>query len=218
MKNNKYKGLCSKLVAHLKEKGIKDQKVLNAISSTPRHLLFDLVFRDKFAYQDIAFPIGENQTISQPYTVAFQSELLHVKRGDKILEIGTGSGYQTAVLCELGAKVFSIERQKSLFQSAKLFLNQNNYRAQLFFGDGFLGKKVFAPYDSVIVTCGAPYVPEELKDQLKLGGRLVIPVGEGDVQQMMLIQRLNESDYKETVYGEFKFVPMLKNINNYKSV
>lgn len=218
MKDTKYKGLCAKLVAHLKEKGIKDQKVLNAISSTPRHLLFDLVFRDKFAYQDIAFPIGENQTISQPYTVAFQSELLHVKRGDKILEIGTGSGYQTAVLCELGAKVFSIERQKSLFQSAKLFLNQNNYRAQLFFGDGFLGKKVFAPYDSVIVTCGAPYVPEELKDQLKLGGRLVIPVGEGDVQQMMLIQRLNESDYKETVYGEFKFVPMLKNINNYKSV
>jgi protein-L-isoaspartate(D-aspartate) O-methyltransferase len=214
MKNTKYKGLCSKLVAHLKEKGIKDQKVLNAISSTPRHLLFDLVFRDKFAYQDIAFPIGENQTISQPYTVAFQSELLHVKRGDKILEIGTGSGYQTAVLCELGAKVFSIERHKSLFQSAKLFLNQNNYRAQLFFGDGFLGKKVFAPFDSVIVTCGAPYVPVDLKDQLKVGGRLVIPVGKGDVQQMTLIQRLNDSDYKETIYGEFKFVPMLKNINN----
>ena len=214
MKDTKYKGLCAKLVAHLKEKGIKDQKVLNAINSTPRHLLFDLVFRDKFAYQDIAFPIGENQTISQPYTVAFQSELLHVKRGDKILEIGTGSGYQTAVLCELGAKVFSIERHKSLFQSAKLFLTQNNYRAQLFFGDGFLGKKVFAPFDSVIVTCGAPYVPEELKDQLKLGGRLVIPVGDGDIQQMTLIQRLNDSDYKETKYGEFKFVPMLKNLNN----
>lgn len=214
MKESKYKGLCAKLVAHLKEKGIKDQKVLNAISSTPRHLLFDLVFRDKFAYQDIAFPIGENQTISQPYTVAFQSELLDVKRGDKILEIGTGSGYQTAVLCELGAKVFSIERHKSLFQSAKLFLNQNNYRAQLFFGDGFLGKKVFAPFDSVIVTCGAPYVPEELKNQLKIGGRLVIPVGQGDVQQMTLIQRLSYSDYKETIYGEFKFVPMLKNINN----
>ena len=185
MKNNKYKGLCSKLVAHLKEKGIKDQKVLNAISSTPRHLLFDLVFRDKFAYQDIAFPIGENQTISQPYTVAFQSELLHVKRGDKILEIGTGSGYQTAVLCELGAKVFSIERHKSLFQSAKLFLTQNNYRAQLFFGDGFLGKKVFAPFDSIIVTCGAPYVPEELKDQLKVGGRLVIPT------DVLLLKHLN---------------------------
>ena len=214
MNESKYKGLCVKLVAHLKEKGIKDQKVLNAISSTPRHLLFDLVFRDKFAYQDIAFPIGENQTISQPYTVAFQSELLDVKRGDKILEIGTGSGYQTAVLCELGAKVFSIERHKSLFQSAKLFLNQNNYRAQLFFGDGFLGKKVFAPFDSVIVTCGAPYVPVDLKDQLKVGGRLVIPVGKGDVQQMTLIQRLSDSDYKETIYGEFKFVPMLKNINN----
>ena len=214
MKESKYKGLCAKLVAHLNEKGIKDQKVLNAISSTPRHLLFDLVFRDKFAYQDIAFPIGENQTISQPYTVAFQSELLDVKRGDKILEIGTGSGYQTAVLCELGAKVFSIERHKSLFQSAKLFLNQNNYRAQLFFGDGFLGKKVFAPFDSVIVTCGAPYVPEELKNQLKVGGRLVIPVGEGNVQQMTLIQRLSNSDYKKTIYGEFKFVPMLKNINN----
>ena len=214
MKDTKYKGLCAKLVAHLKEKGIKDQKVLNAINSTPRHLLFDLVFRDKFAYQDIAFPIGENQTISQPYTVAFQSELLHVKRGNKILEIGTGSGYQTAVLCELGAKVFSIERHKSLFQSAKLFLTQNNYRAQLFFGDGFLGKKVFAPFDSIIVTCGAPYVPEELKDQLKVGGRLVIPVGQGDVQQMMLIQRLSDLDYKKTLYGEFKFVPMLKNINN----
>ena len=161
MKDNKYKGLCAKLVAHLKEKGIKDQKVLNAISSTPRHLLFDLVFRDKFAYQDIAFPIGENQTISQPYTVAFQSELLHVKRGDKILEIGTGSGYQTAVLCELGAKVFSIERHKSLFQSAKLFLNQNNYRAQLFFGVGCLGKKVFAPFDSIIVICGGACVLDE---------------------------------------------------------
>jgi len=214
MKDTKYKGLCAKLVALLIEKGIKDQKVLKAISSTPRHLLFDLVFRDKFAYQDIAFPIGKNQTISQPYTVAFQSELLNVKRGDKILEIGTGSGYQTAVLCELGAKVFSIERHKSLFQSAKFFLNQNNYRAQLFFGDGFLGKKVFAPFDSVIVTCGAPYVPEELKDQLNVGGRLVIPVGEGDVQQMLLIQRLSDSDYKETIHGEFKFVPMLKNINN----
>ena len=214
MKDIKYKGLCAQLVANLMENGIKDQKVLNAINSTPRHLLFDLVFRDKFAYQDIAFPIGENQTISQPYTVAFQSELLQVKRGDKILEIGTGSGYQTAVLCELGAKVFSIERHKSLFQSAKLFLNENNYRAQLFFGDGFLGKKVFAPFNSIIVTCGAPYVPEELKDQLKVGGRMVIPVGDGGVQQMMLIQRLSDSDYKETVYGEFKFVPMLKNINN----
>ena len=210
----KFKGLCSKLILELKSKGIKDQKVLDAISVTPRHLLFDPVFRDKFAYQDIAFPIGENQTISQPYTVAFQTELLAVSRGSKVLEIGTGSGYQTAVLCQLGAKVFSIERHKSLFKNAKLFLNQNNYRAQLFFGDGFIGKKVFAPYDRIIVTCGAPFVPNDLKSQLKVGGRMVIPVGEGEVQQMKLIQRLQEDDFKETNYGDFKFVPMLKNINN----
>ena len=210
----KFKGLCSKLILELKSKGIKDQMVLDAISLTPRHLLFDPVFRDKFAYQDIAFPIGENQTISQPYTVAFQTELLAVSRGSKVLEIGTGSGYQTAVLCQLGAKVFSIERHKSLFKNAKLFLNQNNYRAQLFFGDGFIGKKVFAPYDRIIVTCGAPFVPNDLKSQLKVGGRMVIPVGEGEVQQMKLIQRLNEDDFKETNFGDFRFVPMLKNINN----
>ena len=210
----KFKGLCSKLILELKSKGIKDQKVLDAISVTPRHLLFDPVFRDKFAYQDIAFPIGENQTISQPYTVAFQTELLAVSRGSKVLEIGTGSGYQTAVLCQLGAKVFSIERHKSLFKNAKLFLNQNNYRAQLFFGDGFIGKKVFAPYDRIIVTCGAPFVPNDLKLQLKVGGRMVIPVGEGEVQQMKLVQRLNEDDFKETNFGDFRFVPMLKNINN----
>ena len=210
----KFKGLCSKLIIELKSKGIKDQKVLDAISVTPRHLLFDPVFRDKFAYQDIAFPIGENQTISQPYTVAFQTELLAVSRGSKVLEIGTGSGYQTAVLCQLGAKVFSIERHKSLFKNAKLFLNQNNYRAQLFFGDGFIGKKVFAPYDRIIVTCGAPFVPNDLKSQLKVGGRMVIPVGEGEVQQMKIIQRLKEDDFKETNFGDFKFVPMLKNINN----
>ena len=135
MKEVKYKGLCTKLIEELKSKGIQDLKVLEAISNTPRHLLFDPVFRDKFAYQDIAFPIGENQTISQPYTVAFQTELLKIKRASKVLEIGTGSGYQTAVLCYMGAKVLSIERHKSLFQSAKLFLSQNNYRAQLFFGD-----------------------------------------------------------------------------------
>lgn len=214
MNEIKFKGLCSKLILELKSKGIKDQKVLDAISVTPRHLLFDPVFRDKFAYQDIAFPIGENQTISQPYTVAFQTELLAVSRGSKVLEIGTGSGYQTAVLCQLGAKVFSIERHKSLFKNAKLFLNQNNYRAQLFFGDGFIGKKVFAPYDRIIVTCGAPFVPNDLKSQLKVGGRMVIPVGEGEVQQMKLIQRLNEDDFKETNFGDFRFVPMLKNINN----
>ena len=214
MKDTKYKGLCAKLVALLIEKGIKDQKVLKAISSTPRHLLFDLVFRDKFAYQDIAFPIGEGQTISQPYTVAFQSELLNVKRGSKILEIGTGSGYQTAVLCQMGAKMYSIERHKNLFKNAKLILNQINYRANLFFGDGFKGKKAFSPFDGIIVTCGAPFVPKELKNQLKIGGRLVIPVGENATQQMILIERLDKDSFKETKFGEFKFVPMLKNIKN----
>jgi protein-L-isoaspartate(D-aspartate) O-methyltransferase len=140
--------------------------------------------------------------------------LLDVKRGSKILEIGTGSGYQTAVLCQMGAKMFSIERHKPLFESAKLFLAQNNYRAQLFFGDGFKGKKSFSPFDGIIVTCGAPYIPDELKKQLKIGGRLVIPVGEGEIQQMKLIERLGEENFKETNFGDFKFVPMLKNINN----
>jgi protein-L-isoaspartate(D-aspartate) O-methyltransferase len=212
--DNKYNGLCKQLIVELRQKGIKDENVLKAIAKVPRHLLFDIVFRDRFSYQDIAFPIGEEQTISQPYTVAFQSELLDIKRGSKILEIGTGSGYQTAVLCQMGAKMFSIERHKSLFNSAKLFLNKNNYRAQLFFGDGFKGKKAFSPFDGIIVTCGAPYVPNDLKEQLKVGGRLVIPVGEGGVQQMKLIERLDNENYKETNFGDFKFVPMLKNINN----
>mgnify|MGYP001327383942 CR=1 FL=1 len=214
MVNSKYIGLCKQLIKELEQKGIRDERVLKAILKVPRHLFFDIVFRDQFAYQDIAFPIGAGQTISQPYTVAFQSELLNVKRGSKILEIGTGSGYQTAVLCQMGAKMFSIERHKSLFESAKLFLAQNNYRAKLFFGDGFKGKKAFSPFDGIIVTCGAPYIPDELKKQLKIGGRLVIPVGEGEVQQMKLIERLGEESYKETNFGNFKFVPMLKNLNN----
>jgi len=214
MNSNKYVGLCQQLIVELKKKGIRDKKVLNAIAEVPRHLFFDNVFRNQFAYQDIAFPIGEGQTISQPYTVAFQSELLNVKRGSKILEIGTGSGYQTAVLCQMGAKMYSIERHKNLFKNAKLILNQINYRANLFFGDGFKGKKAFSPFDGIIVTCGAPYIPDELKKQLKTGGRLVIPVGEGEVQQMKLIERLGEESYRETDFGDFKFVPMLKNINN----
>tara|TARA_B100000963_G_scaffold143951_1_gene125400 strand:- start:147 stop:791 length:645 start_codon:yes stop_codon:yes gene_type:complete len=214
MNSNKYVGLCQQLIVELKKKGIRDKKVLNAIAEVPRHLFFDNVFRNQFAYQDIAFPIGEGQTISQPYTVAFQSELLNVKRGSKILEIGTGSGYQTAVLCQMGAKMYSIERHKNLFKNAKLILNQINYRANLFFGDGFKGKKAFSPFDGIIVTCGAPFVPKELKNQLKIGGRLVIPVGENATQQMILIERLDKDSFKETKFGEFKFVPMLKNIKN----
>jgi protein-L-isoaspartate(D-aspartate) O-methyltransferase len=214
MDNIKYNGLCKQLIVELGQKGIKDENVLKAIGKVPRHLLFDVVFRDRFSYQDIAFPIGEGQTISQPYTVAFQSELLNVKRGSKILEIGTGSGYQTAVLCQMGAKMFSIERHKSLFNSAKLFLKENNYRAQLFFGDGFKGKEAFAPFDGIIVTCGAPFIPNDLKIQLKVGGRLVIPVGNGGVQQMKLIERLDDENFKESNFGDFKFVPMLKDLNN----
>ena len=201
------------LIMKLRSMGISSKNVLSAIEKIPREIFLPSNLKD-YAYENNPLPIGFEQTISQPYIVALMTEALSLEGNEVILEIGTGSGYQTAVLCELGAKVFSIERHKSLFQGAKLFLTQNNYRAQLFFGDGFLGKKVFAPFDSIIVTCGAPYVPEELKDQLKVGGRLVIPVGQGGVQQMMLIQRLSDSDYKETIYGEFKFVPMLKNINN----
>ena len=214
MNDAKYIGLRAKLVEELKSKGIKDKRVLDAINLIPRHLFFDPVFRDKFAYEDAAFPIGEGQTISQPYTVAFQSELLLVKKGSKVLEIGTGSGYQTAVLCQLGVKVHSIERQKNLFNNAKLFLNQNGFRAHLYFGDGFKGKPAFAPFDGIIVTCGAPYVPDELKYQLSVGGRMVIPVGKQDVQQMKVIIRLGEDVFEEKTYGDFKFVPMLKNIKN----
>jgi len=214
MKDLRFQGLRNKLVNQLKTKGISDKKVLDAISKVPRHLFFDEVFQNQFAYEDVAFPIGQDQTISQPYTVAFQSEMLNVKKGHKVLEIGTGSGYQTAVLCFLGAKVYSIERQKPLFEKASIFLSENGYRANLFFGDGFKGKKVFAPYDSIIVTCGAPFVPDDLKMQLKIGGRMVIPVGDGDVQQMKLIVRSKVDVFKETTYGEFKFVPMLKNKNN----
>jgi protein-L-isoaspartate(D-aspartate) O-methyltransferase len=214
MNDAKYIGLRAKLVEELKSKGIKDKRVLDAINLIPRHLFLDPVFRDKFAYEDSAFPIGEGQTISQPYTVAYQSELLRVKKGSKVLEIGTGSGYQTAVLCQLGVKVHSIERQKNLFNNAKLFLNQNGYRAHLYFGDGFKGKPAFAPFDGIIVTCGAPYVPDELKCQLSVGGRMVIPVGKQDVQQMKVIIRLGEDVFEEKTYGDFKFVPMLKNIKN----
>ncbi len=214
MNEAKYIGLRAKLVEDLKKKGIADKKVLSAINVIPRHLFLDPVFRDKFAYEDAAFPIGEGQTISQPFTVAYQTELLNVKRGNKVLEIGTGSGYQTAVLCQLGVKVHSIERHKNLFNNAKLFLSQHGYRAHLYFGDGFKGKPAFAPFDGIIVTCGAPYVPNDLKYQLKVGGRMVIPVGEQDVQQMKLIVRLKDDVFEEKTYGDFKFVPMLKDIKN----
>ena len=208
--NFRYKGLRSQLIEKLRNKGITDDNVLRVMNNIPRHLFFDKVFHDKFAYDDVAFPIGEGQTISQPYTVAFQSSLLEISKRDKILEIGTGCGYQTAVLCELEARVYTIERQLLLFKQTDRLLSDMGYRAKTYFGDGFEGKKVFAPYDGIIVTCGAPYVPEELKCQLKINGRMVIPVGEGDTQQMKLIVRLSEDDFSEKDCGDFSFVPMLK--------
>ena len=208
----KHKGLRQKLVAVLKVKGITNNDVLNAIGKIPRHLFMDSSFLDH-AYQDKAFPIAADQTISQPYTVAFQTELMQVKRGDKVLEIGTGSGYQTAVLCELGAKVYSIERQHELFKLTSRFLPKIGYRAKkLIFGDGYKGLVVEAPFDSIIVTAGAPFVPKPLLAQLKIDGRLVIPVGD-NVQTMTLFVRKGQTDFEKTEFGEFRFVPLLEDKN-----
>jgi protein-L-isoaspartate(D-aspartate) O-methyltransferase len=208
----KHKGLRQQLVAVVKDKGIKDEQVLKAIGKIPRHLFMDSGFLDH-AYQDKAFPIAANQTISQPYTVAFQSELLNIKNGDKVLEIGTGSGYQTAVLCELGAKVYSIERQLELFKITSKFLPKLGYRAKkLIFGDGYKGLKEEAPFDSIIVTAGAPFVPKPLLSQLAIGGRLVIPVGD-DIQIMTLFLRKGPKEFEKHEFGEFRFVPLLEDKN-----
>lgn len=200
------------LVETLINKGIKDKAVLKAIGKIPRHLFMDSGFIDH-AYQDKAFPIAADQTISQPYTVAFQSELLEVKPGDNVLEIGTGSGYQTAVLIELGAKVFSIERQQELFKKTSKFLPKIGYRAKkLIFGDGYKGLPEEAPYQSIIVTAGAPYVPNPLLSQLAIGGRLVIPVGD-EVQVMTLFIRKGPKEFEKHEFGDFRFVPMLEDKN-----
>ena len=208
----KHQGMRQQLVDIIKKKGIKDESVLKAIGKIPRHLFMDSGFIDH-AYVDKAFPIGADQTISQPYTVAFQTELLEVKSGDKILEIGTGSGYQCAVLIELGAKVYSIERQKELFKKASKFLSKIGYRAKkLIFGDGYKGLPEEAPFDSIIVTAGAPFVPKPLLSQLKMGGRLVIPVGDS-VQTMTLFIRKGEKEFEKHEFGEFRFVPLLEDKN-----
>ena len=207
----RHKGLRKQLAQVVSEKGIKNVDVLKAIQTIPRHLLIPDNALHKYAYEDKPFPIGSGQTISQPYTVAFQSELLALKKRDKVLEIGTGSGYQTAVLLELGAKVFSVERQKALFDRTKDLLPKLGYTsAKLFFGDGYKGLPAFAPFDKIIVTAGAPYIPEDLLQQLKVGGILVIPVGEGDFQVMKKITKTGESQFDTEDLGDFRFVPLLK--------
>ena len=206
----KHKGLRQKLVDVLISKGITDKDVLNAISKVPRHLFMDSGFLDH-AYQDKAFPIAANQTISQPYTVAFQTELLDVNENDKVLEIGTGSGYQTAVLCLLGAEVYSVERQLELFKKSSLFLPKIGFVVKrLVFGDGYKGLKEDAPFDRILVTAGAPYVPKELLSQLMIGGRLVIPIG-NEEQIMTLYIRTGPKTFEKYEHGKFKFVPMLEN-------
>ena len=207
-----HQGLRKQLVETLKKKGISNQAVLDAINKIPRHLFMDSGFINH-AYVDKAFPIAADQTISQPYTVARQSELLDVKQGDSVLEIGTGSGYQTAVLLELGLKVYSIERQNELFKKTKLFLPKIGYRPKkLIFGDGYIGYKEQAPFDGIIVTAGAPFVPKPLLAQLKVGARLVIPVGD-EVQIMTVFTRTSETQFDKEEFGEFKFVPLLEDKN-----
>jgi len=196
------------LVAELRAKGITDEAVLAAIAKIPRHLYMDSSFVE-FAYQDKAFPIGSGQTISQPYTVAFQSQLLDVKRGEKVLEIGTGSGYQTAVLCELGAKVFTIERQRPLYIKSQQVFKELNYSPKQFYGDGYLGQPAFAPFDKIIVTAGAPFIPPKLLEQLKPNGILIIPVGE-NVQTMKAAVKNPDGSITYTEFGEFRFVPLLE--------
>ncbi|CDF80063.1 protein-L-isoaspartate O-methyltransferase [Formosa agariphila KMM 3901] len=208
----KHQGLRQQLVNTLKNKGITDVNVLKTIGNIPRHLFMDSSFLDH-AYQDKAFPIAADQTISQPYTVAFQTELLQLNRDAKILEIGTGSGYQTAVLCELGVKVFSIERQLELFKKTSKFLPKLGYRPKkLIFGDGYKGMPEEAPFDGIIVTAGAPFVPTPLLSQLNIGGRLVIPVGD-QVQTMTLFVRKGPKEFEKHEFGEFRFVPLLEDKN-----
>ncbi|MCF8465097.1 MAG: protein-L-isoaspartate(D-aspartate) O-methyltransferase [Flavobacteriales bacterium] len=205
----KQQGNRKKLVAHLREKGIVDEQVLKAIGKVPRHLFLNSAF-DKYAYEDRPFSIGAGQTISQPHTVAVQSELLQIKRGLKVLEIGTGSGYQAAVLHEMGAKVFSVERIKELYDRTGKLLPKLGYNVKTFYGDGNLGVPVWAPYDRIIITAGAPIIPEGLLDQLNPGGVMVIPVSNGDEEIMKTITKMESGELVMKEHGSFRFVPMLE--------
>jgi protein-L-isoaspartate(D-aspartate) O-methyltransferase len=205
----RHKGLRRQLAALLKEKGIEDAEVLKAVETVPRHLFLNSSFIER-AYEDIAFPIGAGQTISRPHTVAFQTELLELKKGEKVLEIGTGSGYQTSILLEMGVKVYTIERQKALFDLTKTFLPSIGYNPKFFYGDGYKGLPIFAPFDKIIITAGAPIIPDALLDQLKVGGIMIIPLGD-KVQVMTLIRKIAPKKFEKLEYGEFKFVPLLEN-------
>lgn len=211
MDTPRHQGLRNKLAEALKIKGITDQHVLKAIATVPRHVFMDSSFIS-FAYKDQAFPIGAGQTISQPYTVAFQTQLLDVQPFSRILEVGTGSGYQAAVLCEMKAKVYTIERQRELYIKASQLLPELGYNPSFFLGDGYKGLPTYGPFDRIIVTAGAPSVPEDLLQQLINGGKMVIPVGPGDQQTMLLITRKNEDEFVTEKYGAFVFVPLLKGI------
>lgn len=208
-----HKGLRKKLVNQLREKGISDEQVLNAIENIPRHYFLDSAF-DKIAYEDRAFPISDGQTISQPYTVAYQTQLLQVKPNEKILEIGTGSIYQATVLAQMGAKVFTIERQKNLFEKTKQFVLKNQYPTiKFFYGDGYDGLPTFAPFDKVIITAAAPFIPPKLVQQLKAGAKMVIPVDEGAHQRMLRITKIADDSITEEAFENFSFVPMLTGKN-----
>lgn len=208
-----YQGLRKKLVKELKQKGIKNKAVLQAFEKIPRHFFFEKAFAE-WAYQDKAFPIGKGQTISQPFTVAFQTELLDIKKRESVMEIGTGSGFQAAVLATLGARVYTIERHEALHITAKQRLKKMGFAGiRFYFKDGYKGLPEFAPFDKILVTAAAPVIPQALKTQLKIGGRLVIPVGDDKGQKMLLITRLDQQHFEEKELGDFKFVPFLKGIS-----
>ena len=210
----RHKGLRKKLIDIVRAQGIKDETVLTAMNNIPRHFFMDSAL-DNIAYEDRAFPISDGQTISQPYTVAFQTELLQLKPNDKVLEIGTGSIYQATVLAELGAKVFTIERQKNLFDKTKNYFFKNKYpNLKFFYGDGFLGLPTYGPFDKVIITAGAPFIPPKLIAQMKTGGIMVIPVDDGENQTMKRITKNEDGTYEEEVFHSFSFVPMLEGKNN----
>ena len=206
----RHKGLRNKLTETVREKGITDERVLEAINTIPRHFFLDSAF-DEVAYTDKAFPIGEGQTISQPYTVAYQTQLLEIKPFDKVLEIGTGSAYQAVMLAKMGTQVYTIERQKKLFELNKKFEYLKKFPGiKFFYGDGYEGLPTYAPFDRVIITAAAPEIPQKLIEQLKPGGMMVIPFGSGDIQQMMRITKLENGSIKEEVFDHFSFVPMLE--------